>query len=113
MIFLKLRSEPVGQHGGWFLIGENFLVCIQGPVQLNLLCSLGHPTQARSEGVCRVLCAFLKCPVRSHRQPDEHGFHPTGNLRFGVTRKFPQGCTAVATEPEIQAGPCSIRPVIP
>ena len=66
MIFLKLRSEPVGQHGGWFLIGENFLVCIQGPVQLNLLCSLGHPTQARSEGVCRVLCAFLKCPVRSH-----------------------------------------------
>lgn len=51
MIFLKLRSEPVGQHQGWFLIGENFLVCIRGPVQLNLLCSVGHPTQARSEGV--------------------------------------------------------------
>ena len=56
---------------------------------------------------------FLKCPVHSHRQPDEHGFHPMEKLRFGVTRKFPQGCTAVATEPEIQAGPCSIHPVIP
>lgn len=65
VIFRKLRSEPVGQHQGWFLIGENFLVCIRGPVQPNLLCSLVHPTQACSERACRALGAFLKCPIQA------------------------------------------------